>query len=249
MSEIIDHLKDVSSDRLQEELAKTYFSTTGHAKESHYTQSGQVRTGRGARARRVWFLVVAIVLALCLFTALFLFRKIEVSVKINPVQSSSSAAVAGGAPENVYFSPSGELNRDLIKTIVFYDNADVESAWGNGSVLLSNEIPSKRATLGIEFNKPVKMSENILRFYARGAAGGEEFRIMLKDANNSICYSHINELQSAWQPFVVDASTAAVFIDTKNIVHIGFEINPLEKNVSDRSKIFLKDICFTKRGG
>lgn len=240
MSEIINNLKQPKLNHLQEELAKTYFSTKP-AKENHYTQFQQKTDVKKTNKPLTGIILGLIGLFIA---AIFVFHRIEIYIKIFP--SLAGLTENKKDIDTTPFSKNGELNRELIKNIMFYENADTKSNWGNEFVVLANEIGSKKAALGINFNKPLDMTEGLLCFYAKGAAGGEKIRICLRDIKNNFCYSKIDELQNSWQQFIIKTEGAKEFIDTENITHVDFELNPEERADLNRSTIYFKDICITK---
>ncbi|MCX5716072.1 MAG: hypothetical protein NTV07_04320 [Candidatus Omnitrophica bacterium] len=243
MSNQINALKQADLNHFQEDLAKTYFSTP-HAKPQ--PQPKQPQETRAVNISRPWrFFWIAFSLLLIGFTAvLFVLDKVEIDVRIIPALLSYNAQA-----NTVFFDKKGEPNRDIIRETVFYENASAESSWGKKFVTLANDIGSKKAMLGIEFANPLNTKEGTFCFSAKGDRGGEEMRIILKDAANNFCYSKTNVLQDTWQLFAIDTAQAKDFIDTEKITYMNLELNPAEKN-GPRSKIYLKGLSLkNKQGG
>ncbi len=246
MSESLDELKRVEVNQFQEELAKTYFST-GSSKEEYSSQPKPAAKDKNNRNRNGLLLAIFLTLLIITSIAFLAFNRLTINVKITPVPNSGidNSAYTGIVP----FNKNGELNNDLVKHVVFYENAGNESAWGKDITVLSNEDISKKAVLGIDFVKPISLKEKILCFLARGNSGGEEFRIALRDNENNICYSKISAIENGWQKFIVDGLTAQDFIDAEKINHIDFEVNPAEKIFLNSSTIYLKDMYLAKQEG
>ena len=154
-----------------------------------------------------------------------------------------------GITDIIPFGEGGELNKNLVRNFMFYGDADTESRWGGEFILLSNQDRSKKAGLGIDFAQSVDMGDHKLSFYAKGEAGGEQVRISLRDSQNSYCHSKIYTIENFWQRFVVDVSRVGDHIDSENIAHVDFEINPEEKQILSRSRMYLKGIGLIKEGG
>lgn len=243
MSEIIDSLKQSEPNQFQEELAKTYFSSSP-SKDNHFTQFQP--TSKNKKTQR-FFLGILLGLIGLFFVVLFIFNRIEIDINILP--SFKIPSTENKNTDVIYLNKEGEVNREIIKDIVFYENSDIESKWGKDLILLSNEVGSKMAVLGINFNKPLDMKENLLRFYAKGKVGGEDLRISLRDDKNNFCHSKINQLGNSWQQFVIDIEQAKDFIDPERIIHIDFEVNPAGRQNSYRSSVYFKDITLIKREG
>lgn len=227
---IID-LNQPELNQFQEELAKTYFSPAP-SKENHLTKPTSER-----QKRPHIFIGIILTLIAALVAALFILNKIEINIKVIP-SSGINQLSDRQPPDIIYLSKNGELNTDVVKNIMFYENSDIESNWGKESILLSNEEGTKKAALGIDFTRPLNLKENLLYFYSRGKRGGEDLRICLKDANDNICYSKINELQNSWQQFIMNADQAKDYIDSENITHIDLEVN---------STVYFKDFYLARR--
>lgn len=234
MSEILDNLKSKTPkfNQFQEELAKTYFSSPP-PKEPDFN-----RSETAPRDMKMLQIILTLIIGLaggCILS-LFIFNMVEINIKVAPQ----------ARPSEIAFSQGGELNRNLVKDIMFYENADSESSWGKDIILLSNEKGSRKASLGINFNQPMDMKENQLTFFAKGDRGGEEFRISLKDSGSNLCYSKINELSNSWQQFIVNPNSARNLINVEGVAHLDFEVNPLAKQDSKRSRVYFRGVCLTK---
>ena len=238
----MDNLKQYDVNQFQEELAKTYFSTTP-VKQNNFT--GTKLPPQTPKTKKFFFLSI-LGLAAIFIGILFWFNRLEVNVNVFPVSKSGIVENANYL-DRLYLSKDGEPNRELIKNVMFYENADAKSSWKQGVIILANEISAKEAVLGIDFNNPVDMSEKLFYFYAKGKRGGEDLKVSLRDTKNNLCYSKINELQNSWQQFVVDLGQAGGIIDTRSITHIDFAINSSEKQNLGQSLAYFKDLYFTKR--
>lgn len=247
MSEFINNLKQPGASILQEELAKTYFSTT--PPDDNYTQSTE--NLRIRRHKTLWVKVIAAAFAavIILPAAVFLMlNRVLIRVEINPASGSAQANKIAGS-EIVYLNNNGEINRDIIKDIIFYEHTGVESGWGKGLITLVNESNSARASLGINFASPVDLDKNLVSFYAKGKDGGEKFYIVFKDSNNNLCNSKTVELQPEWQKFVINTENTLDFINPKGISSINFNLNPNENHFLSRPILYLKEICLIRNGG
>lgn len=246
MSKILSDLKESESNPFREELAKTYFPTApAPSKESSHVKSKSINL-KDKKRQAVFFGAIAIVSLTVLVAGFLVFNRVVVNIDIIP--SFQPGSITDKTPlDAIYLNKDGELNTDLIKNIVFYENSNSENIWGKRFIILSNAIPSKKAVLGIDFTGPLNLRDNLFCFYAKGRAGEEELRISLRDTNGYSCSSKINGLEKSWQQFVINAADAADFIDPEKITRIDFEVNPLEKQNLAISKTYIKDLYLAKR--
>lgn len=244
MTGLKNNQKPIATNAFQEELAKTYFSSHT-AKEERDSPSQQ--TFNIKKKNRTPFIILLAMI--CFFiAALFVFKRLEVAVKVAPLDSTRLAENSS-AEDLIPMSKDGELNRDIIKNIMFYENANAQSKWGKEFILLSNELSSKKAILGIDFNRPINMGVYTFYFYTKGKLGGEHLKLALRDKKNQFCRTKINVLPNSWQRFSIDAENAREFIDPESVTHIDFEVNPEESGNLSRSTIYIKDVCFIKKEG
>ena len=242
MSKILSDLNQLESSPLQDELAKTYFSSIPSAQERQIKKPVQSKKYRLTKKLILTISLSAVsILAVVIFLVL---NRISIDIQITPASLSAEDTYA---QDVTYIKKGAELNTDLIKNVIFFENADGRSTWGNRFVILSNEIPSKKAAMGIDFNNPQNLSGNILCFYARGRLGKEELRISLKDNAKGFCRSKINGLRGGWQKFAIDISGVKNLIDAENVTRVDFELNPAEKQNAYISKVHLRDIYLCKR--
>lgn len=245
MSKLANELRQLESNQFQEELAKTYFSNAP-SKESHLTQSKPDLKYKNRNYLSLNTIIFG--LSAAIIVLFFIFNRVAIEVKIIPSFATKATNDTTTADTDVvYLNKDGELNTDLIRNIVFYENAHNDSGLGKEFIMLSNEIPSKKAILGIDFNKPLNLKKYLFCFYSMGRESGETMRISLRDSSNNICHSGINELGNSWRQFIVDAQDAGDLIDPENIAHVDVEVNPNEKQNVVRSTIFVKGIYLAKR--
>ena len=242
MSELIDKLKQTEASQFQTELAKTYFAKSP-SKTNHFTQSG---TNVKSRNLKQILTITTLGLLLILIATAFIFNRFEIIVNIIPAMKSGFGNEYSSG-NKTHLSKGGELNRGIIKDIMFYGGADVDSSWENGVFTLSTEAKSEEAILGIDFKNSIDMTEKVFCFYAKGKVGGEGLSVTLRDTERNLCYSRIDALQSSWQKFVIDISRAGDFIDPKNITYIDFKIKSEEQHVQVSSTAYFKDLYITKR--
>lgn len=235
-------LKEAQDFSFQEELAKTYFPSAP-SKENYFTQSSLLSKDNKKSMSLIFPLGIAGIV-LVVLVIFFAFNRVE--IKISPAYTSGTDTQAN-AGDVLYLAKDGELNRDLVENVVFYEDADANSGWKKGVVSLSNDINFKKAAFGMDFKKPVDMSQTLFFFNAKGKSGGEEFRIGLQDAHNNSCYSKINTLQNSWQSFQVDLGQVQGLVDPRSITHVDFTINPGERPNLSRTQAYFKDLYLTKR--
>lgn len=246
MNEILDKVKSPESLQYQEELAKTYFSTTA-ARENRVNKpktSTPAQPDQRSKKRRVISLILGIILVS--LVAILVFNRVEIIVKVFPALQPNAIYKDKNA-DTISLSKDGEINRDIIKGVMFYEGAAAESSWKNGMAVLINEVNSKNAVMGIDFNNPVDMIGRLLCFSVKGKSGGEYLRICLKDEKNNLCYSKVDALQNSWQPFMIDINAAGNLVDPRRITRIEFEISPGAKEDLSRSTVYFKDWYFAKR--
>ncbi|NQU73683.1 MAG: hypothetical protein HQ547_03115 [Candidatus Omnitrophica bacterium] len=238
----MDGFKEPDTDQLHEELAKTYFSAAS-LNEDHLT-----KPKLPVREKKVKQFALGSILGIIglLIIALLMFNKVEVTVNISPTVQSGPVS-ENQSPDRIYLSRGGELNRDVVKDIMFYGDADIKSGFKNEVFVLSCDANSRAAAMGIDFRDSIDMAENVFYFYAKSTQGQEELRISLRDVERNLCHSKINVLQDSWQRFVIDISQVRNLVDSKRITHIDFEINPKGKQGIARSAVYFKDMHFAKR--
>jgi|GEM_PF-6741798 hypothetical protein len=246
MSKILSDLKESEPNHFQEELAKTYFSSAPAPSKGTSLIGSHTANSEYKKRRTIFFGAIAAASLIVLAAGFLVFNRVVVNINIIPALGSDS--MTGRNPSDIiYLNKDGELNTDLIKNIVFYENSNSENIWGKKFIILSNAIASKKAVLGIDFTEPLNLKDNLFCFYAKGRAGDEELRISLRDINGYSCNSKVNELEKPWQQFVVNVDDAADFIDPEKITHIDFEVNPLERQNPAVSKTYIKDLYLAKR--
>jgi len=238
----MDEFKEPDTDQLHEELAKTYFSAAT-LKEDQLTK---LKSSAGEKKIKQFALGSILGIIGLLIIALLVFHRVQVTVNINPV-TRSAPVIQSQTLDRSHLSKGGELNRDVVKDIMFYGDADIKSGFKNEIFVLSCNTNSKAAMMGIDFRNPIDMTENLFRFYAKGTQGQEELRISLRDAERNPCHSKINILQNSWQQFVIDISQVRNLVDSRKITHIDFEIKPKGKQDIARSAVYFKDLHFAKR--
>jgi len=244
MSELFNNLKQSELSELNEELAKTYFSQSPAKKERQNSPKPAIKP---AESKRIIRAVVLVSVAL-FFIALFVFNRLVINVNVVPLLFSGKAA-QGDKASQIPFNVNGEINRDIVKNVMFYGDADLSSGWGKEIVILSNENPGHRAVLGIEFMSPMDCDANEFFFYAKGDTGTEHMRVSFKDSNNNVCHSKVSRLENNWQRFVIDIGKARAFVNPELITHIDVEVNAENEDAVNRSRIYLKEIALIKKGG
>lgn len=236
MSELVDNLKQPELNQFQEELAKTYFASFPSKKDN------TVRPVISQKNKKTPIIVISLLLGLIAGLLLTIYTLSVLVIKIK---------TAPQAVETISLNQSGEMNRDVVKSALFYGNASSESSWGKSFVLITGEDPSKKSALGIDFTRPLNMAKYSLCFYARGEGGEGDFRVSFRDSKGNVCFSTIYLLQNPWQEFIVDLASAKNLIDIENITRLDIEINPLEKQWQGQGnfKTYFKDINLIKERG
>lgn len=234
--------KEPGTDQLHEELAKTYFSAAS-LKEDHLT-----KTKLPVREKKIKQFALGGILGIIglLIITLLMFNKVEVTVNISPTVQSGPVS-ENQSPDRIYLSKGGELNRDVVKDIMFYGDADIKSSFKNEIFVLSSDGNSRKAIMGIDFRDSIDMAENVFYFYAKSTPGQEELKISLRDTERNSCHSKINALQNSWQRFMIDIGQVRNLVDSRRIVHIDFEINPKGEQGIARFPVYFKDMYFAKR--
>ncbi|MDD5449248.1 MAG: hypothetical protein PHO42_01440 [Candidatus Omnitrophica bacterium] len=242
MSKLLSELKQL--EQFQEELAKTYFSNSPSRDNPPVSASPMSKI---KKINPPSLATIIVILLAAMIVGFFLFNRVAVEIKIIPASAQKTLNETRQAGDVVYLNKDGELNTDLIRNIVFYENAHNDSGLGKESIVLSNEIPSKKAILGIDFNKPLNLKKYLFCFYSKGAESGEQMRVSLRDSRNDVCNSSVNELGDSWKQFIIDAQDAGDLIDPEKVTHVDVEVNPDERPDSERSTIFIKEIFLAKR--
>ncbi|MEI8176928.1 MAG: hypothetical protein WCG78_08690, partial [Candidatus Omnitrophota bacterium] len=119
--------KTAASYDFQDELLKTYFSTSPTTATA-YTPAEVPQ--KNERTHQVLLIITASLIVLFL-VLIFLLSKYN--IVITPITRQQTTA-GDSDDDRILLSKDGEIDRDFIENIIFYEGADKKSGWEKGLV-------------------------------------------------------------------------------------------------------------------
>jgi len=223
-------------DPIQEELAKTFFSST--TSKVPY---------RHKMAKTPW-----IIAGLACIIALFIFifnSKIDIQVRIMgevPSLSQSGPESDSVVPsgKGFFLIKNGKPNAYLIRETVFSGDAAKYSRESEDMLVLTSLNEAGWANFSIELKMPVNMANFDISYIAKGQSGDEHLLVVLVDKDNRV-YRMARDLSSGltneWENHTVNLSPVGNSVDLTRIRTIKFEFGTLTARNCSMATIFLKD--------
>ncbi len=218
-----------SSDRsmrqqIHEQLADVYFQSpkqqlTEEAAAGFHAPT-VVRVVDRSRSYFLPWLLTLVALVLSTF-ALFSTKRIAIDVRISDVasapQTPSAAAPASKAVVRPAAQPIDEVVALAPSDFIFSGAALLRSSKEKHQLVLTNSSVSGLAYAHAVFNPPLPALGKRLYLEARGMRGGEQFEIVLKDANGNTSLNwkqlvpFTDGLSTEWQPAIIDFEPTQFF--------------------------------------
>ncbi len=234
-----------SREMTQEQLAEIYFSATGKPRQAEAPVIIKV-----IEKPRIASVVPWIITSLAfLITAFSLFSTKRFFVDIKVVDEKSPYVVSSGAPvtesdESAAVKEAARLNenegtRIPLQEFIFEGAAYLKSSRDENLLTLVNSSVAPFARATVNFDRPLNMHGGKIVFYAKGAKGGENLAIALKDEDNNQAfkrgkvYPYPHNLTPSWQKTEILLSDLAKGFDSKRISSLRFEFG--SKDTSNRA--------------
>lgn len=234
----------------QEQLAEIYFSATGRPKQ----QEAPVII-RVIEKPRVASVVPWIITSLAfLITALSLFSTKRVFVDIKVLDEKSPYIVtAGPAADAVPVREEEEAvdkegNRIGLQEFVFEGAAYLKSSRERNLLTLVNSSVAPFARATVNFEKPLNLRHGRVIFYAKGAKGGENLGVALKDEENMQAfakgkiYPYPKGLGTSWQRTEILMSDLAKGFDPRRVTSLRFEFGSKDTSNRPGDTILIRDL-------
>ncbi len=274
MSKIIEALKSssatpattTSSDReiryekttremTQEQLAEIYFSATGKPK----TQEPPVIIKVIERPRIASVIPWIITSLAFLITAFSLFSTKRVFIDVKVVDDKSAYIVSPAASadftnsttqdqERSQAAPKDGGNTISLQEFVFEGAAYLKSSRDPNLLTLVNSSVAPFARAVVHFARPINMSHGRIVFYAKGAKGGEELAIALKDEGNNQAfargkiYPYPHGMTTAWQKTEIVLTNLSKEFDAKRVSSFRFEFGSKDTSNRTGDTILIRDL-------
>ena len=240
----------------QEQLAEIYFSATGKSKASEAPVIIRV-----IEKPRIASVIPWIITSLAfLVTAFSLFSTKRVFVDIKVLDEKSPYVVSQAAPgmssddaqAPAPIEPSHYNEKDgnpvSLEEFVFEGAAYLKSSRDQNLLTLVNSSVAPFARATVNFDRPVNMRGGKIVFYAKGARGGENLALALKDEDNNQAFSrgkiypYPHGLTTSWQKTEILLSDLSRDFDAKRVSSFRFEFG--SKDTSNRSgdTVMIRDL-------
>ncbi len=240
----------------QEQLAEVYFSGSEKVKKSEYPLVIKVIDRPKPVAILPWVItsVAILIMALSVFST----KRLLIDIK---VIDQDTLYTEDSAPMLRIFSKSAKTlssnnapSKALSGYKIPFQNFIFEGAAGlkstknqNGLKLVNSSVaPFARAVLG--FEKPVDLTYSRVIFYAKGARGGENIAVALKDGNNigafrkGKYYPFPDGLTTSWQQGEVPLTDAHAQFNKQRIASLRFEFGSKDTENRPGDSVLIKDL-------
>lgn len=209
--------------QIHEQLADVYFQNPkqqiADENAAGFHAPTVVRVVDRSRSYFLPWLVTLAALALSTF-GLFSTKRIAIDVRISDTAAAPQASQAAPAAQQAArpaARPIAEVVTLAPSDFIFSGAALLRSSKEKHQLVLTNSSVSGLAYAHAVFNPPLPALGKRLYLEARGMRGGEQFEIVLKDANGntSLNWKQIvpftDGLTSEWQPAIIDFEPTQFF--------------------------------------
>lgn len=232
-------------DSLHQEIANTYFKTSGSSKESSRKSPARKIGALQILPWAIAFFAIAAAIIIFVFKSSF-------DVKVRIVNGTPFVLRNGRAFPEDGSQPllrSGESNRSLVNRAFFVGDGRASSAIAEKEISLSNAEGQGWASFVIEMKRPADLRSLNIRYLARGKRGDEKIVPVVVDSQNRsyrIDDTSLTVLSDEWQTYIIDFKPVKSGIDLANITEIRFEYGTETVGNTPTATIFLKDISLIK---
>ena len=243
-----------SREMTQEQLAEIYFSATGKPKPVEAPIIIRV-----IEKQRIASVVPWIITSLAfLITAFSLFSTKRIFVDIRVVDEKTAYAVSQSQPtetndEKVLSSESSHFDEDQgnsisLQEFIFEGAAYLKSSRNSNLLTLVNSSVAPFARATINFDRPLNMRRGKIVFYAKGAKGGENLALALKDEDNNQAflrgkrYPYPQGLTSSWQRTEIALTDLSSEFNLKSVTTLRFEFGSKDTANRPGDTILIRDL-------
>lgn len=165
--------------------------------------------------------------------------------------SDNSSTDAVYSPD--LFIANGRTNAEIIKRMGFYGAALRDSRILKDGICLVNDGTIGWASSGFDMTEPADLTNSLLQFFVKGAAGSESLELILRDSdNNSYLPQARNRIfdknmSSEWQFISVPFDSFKGYYNSKCVNHIGFEFGTQTTSNEPGASIYIRDIKIVKK--
>lgn len=234
----------------QEQLADIYFSATGKQRPAELPPPIIVRVVEkaGFAAYMPW-IITSIAF---LITALSLFSTKRILVDIKVIDDKQSYAVSEPALPPMRAAseeaPVSSVNKISLQECVFEGAAYLKSTRDKDGLTLVNSSVSPFARATMHFDPPINLEGATIVFYAKGAQGGENIAIAMKDKENvqgfdkGRLFPFPHRLTTEWQRVEVPLSETSREFDARNLTSLRLEFGSKDIGNKPGDTVYIKDL-------
>ncbi len=242
----------------QEELANIYFSSSQKARNPELPMVIKVIEKQGIASVVPWIItsVAFLITAFSLFSTKRVFVDIKVIDEKNPYFNGSQFIPQAWPPTQIAAPPAptkeekevfGHPEKILLERVSFDGASRLNSTFDRATMTLVNSSVSPFARATLQFEMPMSLKGGKIIFYAKGAKGGENLGVALKDRGNVLAFDKgkVNpfprKLITEWQRAEVLVKDTLPAFDPTQITALRFEFGSNNQN-KPGDTIFIKEI-------
>lgn len=239
----------------QEQLAEIYFSSAAKLKRSDQPLLVQVVQRPGWPGLIPWIItsVAFLITAFSLFSTKRIFVDIHVvdekpSYLAPPQAESRPRAGENGHPAPSKRESSFVSQRISMQNAVFEGAAKLNSSSDKNSLTLVNSSLAPFARSQVYLEPPLNLTAAKVAFYAKGAKGGENVALAVKDRNNLLgfpkgkIYPFPEGLTADWQRAEISLEDAPGEFDKSRVVSLRFDFGSKDTANKPGDTVFVKDV-------
>lgn len=244
----------------QEELANIYFSSSQKQRNPELPIIVKVIEKQGVASAVPWIItsIAFLITAFSLFSTKRVFVDIKVIDEKNPYFSTtqfSPQAWPQQPVQNAVEEPAAKTEKELfghpekilLERVSFDGASKLNSTFDRATMTLINSSVSPFARATLQFETPMNLRGGKIVFYAKGAKGGENLGVALKDRGNVLAFDKgkVNpfprKLITEWQRAEVLLKDTLPAFDPTQVSTLRFEFGSNNQN-KPGDTIFIKEI-------
>ena len=242
----------------QEELANIYFSSSQKPRNPELPMIIKVVEKQGIASVVPWIItsVAFLITAFSLFSTKRVFVDIKVIDEKNPYFNGSqfvpqawppTQSVPAESPAKEEKEIFGHPEKILLERVSFDGASKLNSTYDRATMTLVNSSVSPFARATVQFDGPMNLKGGKIIFYAKGAKGGENLGVALKDRGNVLAFDKgkVNpfprKLMTEWQRAEILIKDTLPAFDATQTTALRFEFGSNNQN-KPGDTIFIKEI-------